>query len=844
MVKIYNDIAFWSISSTELLEQFGTSQRHGLESEEANDRLSTYGRNLIKSKKRTDSFSLLSSQFKSPIIIIFILTSLASFFLGQTQDALIIITIVIISGILGFWQEKGATNAIKKLLSVVQLKCTVLRDGIPQEITSEDVVPGDIIVLKSGDSVPGDCLLLEYNDLFVNEATLTGESYPSEKFVKILPKETPLRERTNSLFMGTFVISGTAKALVIRTGPKTEVGKISDRLKHRAPETEFEHGVRQFGYFLMEITLILVISILVINVYFDRPVVQSFLFVLALAIGLTPQLLPAIISVNLAHGSKRMANEKVIVKRLESIENLGSMNILCSDKTGTLTVGEVKLEHAIDAEGNKNNKVASYAYLNAIYETGFPNPIDKAIKDFHKFDVTGYLKLDEIPYDFIRKKLSILVSSDRTNIIVTKGALHNILAVCSTAETSAGKVVDLSRVESEIQHRFEEYGNRGFRILGVSYREMGTRSSITKDDESSMTFLGFLVLFDPIKPGVVDSISHLKRLGISHKIISGDNEQVAMHVGQQVGLSNRRVITGNDLNHLSTEALVNQAHETDIFAEVEPNQKERIILALRKSAKNVVGYMGDGINDAAALHVADASISVDMAADVVKEAADFVLLEKDLAVLAKGVQEGRRTFANTLKYVFMATSANFGNMFSMAGASLFLPFLPLLPKQILLVNLITDVPEMSISTDNVDLEMVEKPRRWNLKFIRKFMLVFGLLSTAFDYITFGTVLLILHSSIAQFRTSWFIESIISASLIVLVIRTRKPLVKSRPRNYLLLATLLTVAFTLAIPFTPIAQLFGFTQLSAYYLLAIAIIVFVYIISAEIVKKIFYSRIKF
>lgn len=373
---------------------------------------------------------------------------------------------------------------------------------------------------------------------------------------------------------------------------------------------------------------------------------------------------------------------------------------------------------------------------------------------------------------------------------------------------------------------------------------MGTRSSITKDDESSMTFLGFLVLFDPIKPGVVDSISHLKRLGISLKIISGDNEQVAMHVGQQVGLSNRGVITGNDLNHLSTEALVNQAHETDIFAEVEPNQKERIILALRKSAKNVVGYMEDGINDAAALHVADASISVDMAADVVKEAADFVLLEKDLSVLAKGVQEGRTTFANTLKYIFMATSANFGNMFSMAGASLFLPFLPLLPKQILLVNLITDIPEMTISTDNVDSEMVEKPRRWNLKFIRKFMLVFGLLSTAFDYITFGTILLILHSSIAQFRTSWFIESIISASLIVLVIRTRKPLVKSRPRNYLLLATVLTVAFTLTIPFTPIAQLFGFTQLSAYYLLAIAIIVFVYIISAEIVKKIFYSRIKF
>jgi P-type Mg2+ transporter len=690
----------------------------------------------------------------------------------------------------------------------------------------------------------------------VNEATLMPTT-----------EETPLRDRTNSIFIGTFAVSGTAKTLVIKTGANTELGKISDRLRHKAPETEFERGVRRFGYFLMEITLMLVISILVINVYFGRPVLESFLFSLALAIGLTPQLLPAIISVNLAHGAKRMANKKVIVKRLASIENLGSMNVLCSDKTGTLTIGEVKLQSAMDVKGNaNNNKVLLYSYLNAIYETGFTNPIDKAIRDFcsGQFDISGYSKLDEIPYDFIRKRLSILVSSSDKktttatkilrSFIVTKGALHNILEVCSYAETPDGKIVDISIVKQEIQHRFEEICNKGFRILGVCYRNMldcvhddensTLGSSITKGDEINMTFLGFLIFFDPIKSDVIESISNLKRLGISLKIISGDNRHVAAYVGQQIGLLNPQVLAGTDLHHMSNEALINKADEVDIFAEIEPNQKERIILALRQSRKNVVGYMGDGINDASALHAADAGISVDIAADVVKEAADFVLLEKDLRVLAKGVQEGRRTFANTLKYVFMATSANFGNMFSMAGVSLFLPFLPLLPKQILLMNLMTDMPEMTISTDNVDEEIVEKPRRWNIKFIRKFMIVFGLLSTIFDYATFGTLSLVLHSGTDQFRTAWFMESVISACMVVLVIRTRKPLFKSKPRRHLLLATLFVAGITVILPFTPLAQIFGFIGIPPLYLVAIGVIVLLYIITAEIVKKIFYKRIKF
>jgi Mg2+-importing ATPase len=845
MIDTNQRTEFWNMSPAELVQRLGSNQIEGLSSSQAEERLSKYGKNLVRASKKRGTFSLLISQFKSPIMIIFIFTSALSFFLGEEEDALIIIIIVAVSGALGFWQEKGATDAVDKLLAIVQPKCEVIRDGKLQEVISENLCVGDLVVLRSGDSVPADCLIIECIDLFVNEATLTGESYPSEKIVQTLPKETPLRERENCVFMGTFVVSGKARAIVTRTGIETELGNISERLKHRAPETEFEHGVKRFGYFLLEITLMLVISILVINIYFHKPVLDSFLFSLALAIGLTPQLLPAIISVNLAHGAKRMAAEKVIVKRLESIENLGSMNILCSDKTGTLTVGEVKLHSAIDVKGNDSEKVLYYAYLNAFYETGFVNPIDKAIKDFRRFDTSTCTKLGEIPYDFIRKRLSILVSSYNLPLIVTKGALQNIVSACSHVEVASGEILEISNVIREIQTKYEELGKKGFRVLGVSYRLMDPYcKTITKNDEVGMTFAGFIVFFDPIKSGVSESIMMLKKLGISLKVITGDNRHVAAYVGERVGLFNPRILTGPDLGHISTEALVKVVKDIDIFAEIEPNQKERIILALRRTAANVVGYMGDGINDASALHAADAGISVDTAADVLKEAADFVLLEKNLGVLVKGVQEGRRTFSNTLKYVFMATSANFGNMFSMAGASLFLPFLPLLPKQILFVNLLTDLPEMTISTDNVDPEIVERPRRWDLRFIFRFMLVFGLLSTIFDYITFATLLFLLHANVDQFRTTWFTESIISAAVIVLVIRTRRSLFRSRPRKYLLLATFTIVSLTIMLPLTPLGELFDLKLLSLPYLAAVLLIVISYVFSAEIAKKSFYKKVKF
>ena len=834
--------AYWSVSATEMLRQLGATEE-GLAGEEARQRLLRYGSNLLKPQARSNAVTLLLSQFKSPIVLLLLFATGLSFFLHDPVNAFIILAIVLASGLLGFWQEHSATRAVEKLLAMVQVRATALRDGKPQDIAVEEIVPGDIVILNAGDLVPGDCLLDESKDLFVDEATLTGETYPAEKSVGVLAAETPLAKRTNALWMGTHVVSGSAKALVVVTGKRTEFGKVSERLKLRPEETEFERGIRRFGYFLMQVTLVLVMVIFAINLYLERPVLESVLFSLALAVGLTPQLLPAIISINLAQGAKRMAKARVIVKRLASIENFGSMNVICSDKTGTLTEGLVRLQSALDVEGNPSEKVLLQAYLNAFYETGFTNPIDEAIRAHRKFDLAGYSKVGEIPYDFLRKRLSILVAQGDTHVLVTKGALRNVLDACSQAETGPGAVIDIAAVRDQIQQHLEEFSKKGLRTLGVACKDMGSAVVADKADEVGMTFVGFLVLFDPPKPNIVETIASLKHLGVSLKIITGDNRLVAASVSQQMGSSNTKILAGPDLDRLSDGALLNQVVGVDVFAEIEPNQKERIILALKK-AGNVVGYMGDGINDASALHAADVGISVDSAVDIAKEAADIVLLEKDLGVLVQGVREGRTTFANTLKYVFMATSANFGNMFSMAGASLFLPYLPLLPAQILLTNLMTDFPEMTIATDSVDSEMVDHPRRWDIVAIRKFMITFGLVSSVFDFLTFGALLLILHATRDQFRTGWFLESVISASLIVLVIRSRKPFFKSRPAKYLLIATLATIAVTVALPYTPLGPLFGFSRVPLSFLLLIAVIVVLYIISAEIVKHVFYKKVKF
>lgn len=844
MIKKANSInesllTFWHLSSKEVLANLCSHQDEGLTEKEAQKRLQLYGYNVLNSKKNLGTLKLLLSQFNTPLMYLLIFAASLSLILYDNIDALIIFGIIFISTFLSFIQERSAVKAMEKLLKIVQIKANVTRDKIKKEISVEEVVPGDIVELNAGDVIPGDCYLLEAKDLYVDEATLTGETFYTEKNPKAVAYNAPIAQRTNTLFMGTHVVSGTAKALVVLTSKYTEFGKISDRLSSRIPETEFEHGIRRFGYFLMEVTFFLLIVIFAFNIYLARPVIESLLFALSLSVGMTPQLLPAIIAINLAHGAKKMAENHVIVKRLVSIENFGSMNILCADKTGTLTSGEIKLKEAFDYEGKNNAKVFLYAYLNAKFQSGYTNPIDKAITETQK-DITDWNKLDEVPYDFIRKRLSILVGNNNSRLLITKGAFQSIIDICTHVETESGAISDIHQLYNDIQKHFVEFSNEGYRVLGIAYCNGNEISSLTPEHEKQMTFLGFLLFWDPIKKDIFTTIDDLKKLGVDLKIITGDNKLIALHVAKLLGISEKKVLTGSQLHKMSDQALFHQVGQKAIFAEIEPNQKERIILALRK-AGNVVGFLGDGINDVTALHAADVSISVDNAADAAKEVADIILMEKDLSVLKEGVKAGRMTFANTLKYVFMASSANFGNMFSMAGASLFLSFLPLLPKQVLLTNLLTDFPEMTIATDHVDQEMIQRPLRWNTDFIRKFMLIFGLISSFFDYAIFG-VLLFLNASIDEFRTAWFIESIVSATLIVLVIRTFKPFFTSVPSKTLLITVIGVVIFTIFLPFMPFAHQLGFTILQSKFYLFIAIIVVLYVLCVELAKNIFLKNI--
>jgi len=820
---------FWSLPPDRLMAELGTRDG-GLSPLEASIRARSV--RSLAPRRRTGVLPLLLSQFASPIILILLGASALSAFLGDPSDAAIILGIVGVSAFLSFAQERSASRAVEALLAGVRATARVVRGGEEVAVPIDQVVPGDVVLLSAGDAVPGDGLLLSSKDLFVHEAALTGEGFPAEK-------EPGAPHPANTLFLGTHVVSGSARMLVAQAGLDTRFGAIASRLRLRPPETGFERGVRRFGNFLVEVTLLLVLGIFAVNVFLHRPVLESFLFALALAVGLTPQLLPAVISVNLAHGARRMARQKVIVRRLASIENFGSMDVLCSDKTGTLTEGKVRVRGGVECSGEENPRPLLWAFLNALHETGFQNPIDEAIRSLPPPPgAAGWRKLDEVPYDFTRRRLSILLEREGRRLMVTKGALPQVMAACAMAAFPGGDR-PLPECAGEVKGRLADLNREGFRLVGVAVKEVpGAR--IAREDEAGMTFLGAVVLEDPPKAGVREALAGLRELGVAVKVITGDNRLVAGHVGRAVGMGEPAVLAGPELAGMGDDALRAVADRTDIFAEVEPQQKERIVLALKRGGR-VVGYLGDGINDAPALHSADVGISVEDATDAAREAADIVLLEKDLAVLGEGIRAGRATFANTLKYVFMATSANFGNMFSMAGASLFLPFLPLLPKQILVMNLLTDLPEMTIAGDRVDREWSERPRRWDIGFIRRFMAVFGLLSSLFDYATFGLLFLLLRATPAQFRTGWFVESVVSAAAVVLVVRTRGPAWKSPPARGLALATGSVAAAAMALPFTPLAAPFGFVPLPGVFLPLMLAVVAVYLALAEGLKRAFYRH---
>lgn len=831
---------YWSLPLEALFDKL-RSRPAGLTDGEAAQREKVSG---IKPPPRSWVVDVLLflKQFQSPLTLILILAVVLSALLGEYINTLIILAILLLSGFFSFWQERNAHRAVQKLSAVVQVKATVMRAGNEREIPLHDVVVGDIIVLNAGDIIPGDSVLIAANDLHVNEAPLTGESFPVEKRPGVLPANSVVNSRNNCVFLGTSVVNGSAKAIVITTGRNSELGKIAVELGKRRTETAFEKGIRKFGYMIMQITLALSLTILIFNIYFGKPVTDSILFGLALAVGMAPELLPAIVTITLATGAKRMGAKKVIVKKLSSIQNLGAVDVICSDKTGTLTQGLVEVKDTVDIDGKHSDKVKTLAFLNAFFESGFTNPMDEAIRHLKNVNIGGYEKFDEVPYDFIRKRLSIVVAFRKKHILITKGAVRNVLTICNAAESGEERVIPLTTVREKIERQYEHYSASGFRTIGLAYKDITGDPVINKDDESGLIFLGFVTLFDPVKPGIREMIKQLRDLGVRLKLISGDNKLVTAHVSEEIGLRTDNILTGSDLMQISDEALAVKVKKTDVIAETEPYQKERLVRALQKSGK-VVGFIGDGINDVSALKAADVGITVDSAVDIAKETADIVFLEKDLNVLREGILEGRRTFVNTLKYIFVTTSANFGNMLSVAGASLLIPFLPLLPKQILLANFLTDMPAMAIASDRVDAELIRRPRKWETSLIRNFMIIFGLQSSLFDFLTFVTLLWIFKSNVESFRTGWFLESVITEILILQVIRTQRATFKSKGGKFLIVTALLVTLSVFLMPYLPYSAVLGFTTLPMKIILSLVAIALAYGVVAELLKRYFFHRVR-
>ena len=834
---------YWNQPADTLMAQLG-SRAQGLSQREASTRFKKGGAHALDARPKTTALALLLSQFKNPLVLILIVAAGISMVAGEWVDAAVVLAIVLGSTLLGFAQEVVASHAIEKLRAKVNLHASVLRDGQVQTLPASRVVPGDVVLLSAGSLMPADGVLLQAKDFFVNQATLTGETFAVEKKPGTVAATAALAERSNCVFMGSSVNTGTAQMLVVHTGRASVFGQIADKLALRPALTEFERGIQRFGYLLTRIMLVMVVVVLGINLFLAKPPIDSLLFALALAVGLTPELLPAIVSITLSHGAKRMARLGVIVRRLNAIENLGSMDVLCTDKTGTLTAGVVALDGALDPTGAPSDSVLQLAGLNARFQSGLVNPLDEAVLAATQkagLDTGAVSKVDEIPYDFVRKCLSVVVSTaPDQHTLITKGALDKVLAMCSSAGADAAPLD--ARWRDAIDARFQAWSDQGYRVLGVASRAVATRGApFTRADEQDLNFAGFLLFMDPPKADVAQTLLDLAQRGVQLKIITGDNHRVARHVALALKLPVAHIITGSELNAMGDDALLHAAGLTSVFAEVDPNQKERIILALQKTS-HVVGYMGDGINDALALHAADVGISVDTAVDVAKDAADFVLLRKDLGILRRGIDEGRMTFANTLKYILTTISANFGNMASMAVASVFLPFLPLLASQILLNNFLSDIPAAALASDRVDKEWVNRPRRWDTVFIRDYMVVFGLLSSVFDLLTFATLLWVFQAAPEEFRTGWFVESLLTELVIALVVRTRRPFYRSRPGNWLLGSTAVVVAVALLLPYLPFSSVFGFVPLPAPLLLGVIGLTLVYVAAVEVAKKRFYARV--
>lgn len=815
-----------------ILNQFETDQESGITSEEALDRVKRLGPNSVVTQSKKICWIELLLHFNSPLIILLLVASIISYVVSETLNATVILVMLLMSVLIDFFREREARNAAEKLQLRVKTKASVLRDGTEKEVLIPELVPGDIVLLHPGKIIPADGRVLTSNDLFVDQSSLTGESFPAQKFPQTI--EAPSEDLTameNTVFMGSNVISGTGKVLVVNTGKNTEFGAIATKLMLRSEETSFGKGVKDFGYLIMKVTVVLVLFIFLINALRKQDILESFMFSIAVAVGLTPELLPMIMSLTMSKGSIQMAKKGVIVKHLPAIPNFGSMEVLCTDKTGTITEDRIRLIKAVDLDGIESKTVFVSGYLNSFFQGGLKNPLDSAMLEREKPDISSLTKVNEIPFDFYRKRTSVVVEQEGKRKLICKGAPEEVIKVCAIEKEGQAKAL----VQYELLSR------DGYRVLAVAEKNIDIKLDYAAADEVDLVLIGYVAFLDPPKEDADEVVKELEGIGIEVKIITGDNRWVTENICNQIGLTIKGVLEGHEMGAITEEALRKRVLTASIFTRFSPDQKTRVIQAI-KSNHLTVGYLGDGINDAPSLKAADVGISVYSATDVAKESADIILTQKDLLVLKDGIIEGRKTFSNTLKYVKMGISSNFGNMLSVAAATMFLPFLPMLPIQILINNFLYDASQISIPSDNVDANSLLKPQQWDLKFIRKYMLIFGLTSSVFDLMTFWVLYRYFDLTIAQFRTGWFMESLATQILVVFIIRTPKiPFFRSKPSVQLVISTLVLLAIGWALPYLPFAASIGFQALPSHILLYIFVVTIIYLVSVEFLKSLVKQR---
>ncbi|MFA6194696.1 MAG: magnesium-translocating P-type ATPase [Patescibacteria group bacterium] len=812
------------------------SSADGLRTDEAIRRSKLFGYNEFKAAKKVSPFLLFLGYFKNPLIIILIVAATISGLTGSLRSMAIILSMIFLSIVLNFYQERKSDKAAEKIAKRIAIRAKLLRNGQEQEIETKYIVPGDIILLSAGDIVPADGRIIGADDFFLNEASLTGERLPLEKYA----------DNNNTIFAGTNVVSGFGRYLATNTGITTEFGQIAQRLSRPEPQNAFEKGINSFGYLIIRVIVFIVAIIFLINAIMHKGILNSFLFALAVAVGVTPELLPMIMSLNMAKGAAKMAKNGVLVKRLNSIPTFGSIDILATDKTGTLTEDRITLIKHIDIFGQDSEEIFTSAYINGYFETGIKSILDEAILSHKKLEMDGYEKIEELPYDFNRKRSSIVYEKNGRLTMITKGAPEEVFKI-STSYCEGQTIVPINpEILRRAQAVYDELSSQGLRVLAIAEKEIHERKKqYPLSEENNLILKGFMAFYDPPKIDVKETLEFMKEHGVEIKILTGDSPLVTKKICADIGLEVKGIITGEDLdlNRLTDEEIYKKVREATICARLSPSQKEKIIVELKRNGL-IVGYLGDGINDAPSLKAADVGISVDNAVDIAKETADIILMKKGLKELMEGVIEGRKTFGNTMKYLLMCLSSNFGNMFSMIGASLFLPFFPMTAGQILLNNFIYDTSQLSIPSDNVDPEYLKKPKHWNIGFIKKYMLVFGPISSLFDFLTFYVLFGVMHLSQGAFQAGWFVESLATQTLVIYVIRTQKiPFLESRPSKALLATTLGAVILGIILTTKGLGYIFGFEPLPFIAFLAIFGMIIFYLVMVEIIKRQFYKRLQ-